>query len=606
MKNIKVLLSNLMYCIKRVSKLDKWFIPLNVINSIVVAISNFVYPFILMVTIKGIEEGLELHVIIVQAFILIIIYFLIILFTRFLSRDMMLYRRNRLSILILKEFYFNSLLFDYELFEDSSTQDAFEKASRATSHYNGMVDMVVKFGDFLTSIITILAAASIILFINPIIVVVISLLSVAKYFLMSYNTKKRKSDFRDKIPNYTRKYNYVSNISRNLALSKDLKVYSLNIILEKEHIENSNKYLELFKKDRNRNAFINSIIEVFRFLDEICLYSVLCFEVLNNRLDIATFTFMVSNVRTLIANISRLITDYTTLFDISYKITDYREFFKIDLYESSRTVYITEEDVNNNGINVTFDHVYYSYLHQDGYTLKDLTFTINKGERVALVGLNGAGKTTLVKLLVGFYHPTKGNILINGININNIARDCLVKLFAPVFQNVELYGFSIYENVSMKPLSKSNVDEIEEAIKLSGSYKKVDSLELKGNTILSRDFDEKGVLLSGGEAQKLSLARTIYKKAPFVILDEPTSALDALAEANLYNTLNDVIGSSSAIFISHRLSSTKFCDSIIVLDKGEIIEKGTHDYLMSINSTYKEYFDTQSLYYKSDSIDEAI
>ena len=230
--------------------------------------------------------------------------------------------------------------------------------------------------------------------------------------------------------------------------------------------------------------------------------------------------------------------------------------------------------------------------------MKNLSFKIHKGERIALVGHNGAGKTTLIKLICGFYHPTEGEILINGVNIDEIDRESLIKLIAPVFQDSNHYAVSIKENVAMETVGCIDEEKLYNALNLVGLTKKIKELKNGVNTIITRDMDDTGVELSGGESQKLSIARAIYKDAPFVILDEPTSALDPLAEYDLYINLNKIINNHSAIFISHRLSSTKFCDRIFYLEKGELLEVGTHEELMSIDSEYKKLFNMQAEYYK--------
>ena len=235
---------------------------------------------------------------------------------------------------------------------------------------------------------------------------------------------------------------------------------------------------------------------------------------------------------------------------------------------------------------------------QEGYSLKDVSFKIKRGERIALVGNNGAGKTTLVKLLCGLYHPTSGEILINGINIETISRESLADLVAPVFQDTSHYAISVKENIAMDNNSKIDDSLIKSAINLTELNEKINKLPNGIDTVITRELDETGIELSGGENQKLSIARAVYKNAPLIILDEPTSALDPLAEYNLYNNFNKIIKDSSAIFISHRLSSTKFCDRIFLLDHGSLKEVGTHNELMSYDSDYKKLFDMQAEYYK--------
>jgi len=246
----------------------------------------------------------------------------------------------------------------------------------------------------------------------------------------------------------------------------------------------------------------------------------------------------------------------------------------------------------------TFRNVSYRYHGAEGYALKNLNLTFDAGERLAVVGLNGAGKTTFIKLLLRLYDVTEGEILLNGINIKRFKREEYYRLFAPVFQNVEIFAFPFSENVSMKTPENTDKELAKECLIKAGMEEKVNGL-LKGvDTQLLKVLHEDGVDLSGGEKQKLALARALYKDAPVIILDEPTAAFDALAEYNLYKSFNELIGDKSAIYISHRLSSTRFCDHIAMFKEGEIVEYGSHEELLLKKGAYAEMFEIQAQYYK--------
>ena len=229
-----------------------------------------------------------------------------------------------------------------------------------------------------------------------------------------------------------------------------------------------------------------------------------------------------------------------------------------------------------------------------------MNLKINAGERLAVVGLNGAGKTTMIKLLLRLYDPTEGVITLNGVDIKKYDREEYYKLFAPVFQDVETFAFPIAENVSMKTGADTDKDRVVKALDEAGLKEKIEGLKKGIDTYITNIVEDDGIDLSGGEKQKLALARALYKDADVVVLDEPTSALDAIAEQQLYERFDRMIGKKSAVYISHRLASTRFCDNIAMFKDGEMIEYGSFDELMSKNGEYANMFNIQAKYYNED------
>ena len=247
----------------------------------------------------------------------------------------------------------------------------------------------------------------------------------------------------------------------------------------------------------------------------------------------------------------------------------------------------------------------YRYSGATTDAVSHLSLKLHPGEKLAVVGLNGAGKTTFIKLLCRLYNPTEGYITLNGVDIQNYSREEYYRLFSPVFQNVEVFAFPIEENVSMKTPEKTEAEAVVAAVKEAGLEEKIFALPENIKTQLLKIVDENGVDFSGGEKQKLALARALYKNAPVVVLDEPTSALDAIAEQRLYESFDKMIGEKSAVYISHRLASTRFCDRIAMFEGGTIIELGTHDALMEKNGAYAHMFEVQAQYYQENAGEEA-
>ncbi len=257
---------------------------------------------------------------------------------------------------------------------------------------------------------------------------------------------------------------------------------------------------------------------------------------------------------------------------------------------------IPTEKRSDNIYDIEFHNVSFKYPHSDIYAIKNLSFKFKVGEKVAVVGMNGSGKTTMIKLLCRLYDPTEGYITLNGIDITKYDYEDYLALFSVVFQDFRLFSFSLGENVACT--QNYDDDKVLSCLNIAGMKERVSSLTDGLKSVIYKDFDENGIEISGGEAQKIAIARALYKDAPFVILDEPTASLDPIAEYEIYSRFNDMVENKTAIYISHRLSSCRFCDKIAVFHEGEIIQFGSHeDLLKDTNGKYYELWNAQAQYY---------
>ena len=505
---------------------------------------------------------------------------------------------EKLTYKIILERSIQTLELDYELLEEPTGQEALEKATRYNGEWNGIVGLANRGFRTIQYLIQIIIGSAIILTINIWLVVCIISLAVFKIFLENRRQVKVKSINDEAIPQW-RRVNYVNNISTNLSIGKDLRVYNMDRFIEAERTSVFKNILKNIRKRIAYNTTVDIIIHILAAVDSIILYGFLLYEVLNNGMLISTFTFMLASISNVTWSLTYFAREYSNTYRCSLESIDYL----VIMGDKYKTKTYTN-DLPNENFSIEFKNVYYQYAGQIGYALEDVSFKITKGEKIALVGYNGAGKTTLTKLICGLYHPTKGQILVNGVDIETLKRDELAKAISPVFQETLIYAYDVKSNVSMAYGNSIEYDKVIKATKIAGVDKKIDSLKDKYETMLTRDLEDDGIELSGGESQKLAIARAIYKNAPLYILDEPTSALDPLAEAEIYQNFNEVVGGNSVIYISHRLSSTKFCDKVIVLDNGKIKEIGTHYELLKEDTLYKKLFDMQAEYYKGEQVND--
>ena len=245
---------------------------------------------------------------------------------------------------------------------------------------------------------------------------------------------------------------------------------------------------------------------------------------------------------------------------------------------------------------IQLKNVSFVYPESEEYVFRNINLTIRAGEKLATVGLNGAGKTTLIKLIYGFYDPTEGEILLNGINIRKYNYADYIDIFSAVFQDFQILSLPLGQNVAASV--NYDADHVLDCLKKAGFEDRLAELPQGLNTYLYKSFKEDGVTISGGEAQKIAIARALYKDAPFIILDEPTAALDPIAEAEIYSKFNNIAGDKTAIYISHRLSSCQFCDDILVFHEGTVVQHGNHDTLVSDEcGKYYELWNAQAQYY---------
>ncbi len=256
------------------------------------------------------------------------------------------------------------------------------------------------------------------------------------------------------------------------------------------------------------------------------------------------------------------------------------------------------EKRSDNEYEIEFDHVFFKYPGAEEYAIEDFSLKIKVGEKMAVVGMNGSGKTTMIKLLCKLYEPTKGRILLNGVDIRKFDADEYRKLFSVVFQDFQLFSLELGENVSGS--EKYDREKVTDCLGKAGFIINQEKMNNGLETYLYKNYDDSGVEISGGEAQKIAIARALYKEAPFILLDEPTASLDPLAENEIYSRFDNIVGTKTAIYISHRLSSCKFCNDIVVFDHGKLIQRGSHEELLKdIHGKYYEMWNAQAKYYQT-------
>lgn len=392
---------------------------------------------------------------------------------------------------------------------------------------------------------------------------------------------------------YAKKANYIKEVSQKREFLKDIRIYKMEPWLSETFHLYRKKWSEYILKSENVNFGAVAINALMIFMRDIFVYVYLINRLLNKQIDISYFVFMVGLVVAFSNWLNEIINQTNKLIAFSAHVDHIRDFLEME-GEDIRKI---ESPAIKDEPSIEFKALSYRYPGSDQWIFKDFNLKIAPGEKIALVGVNGAGKTTLMLLLMGLLQPSSGKILIDGYHIKEFNKEDYYKLFSPVFQDINIFPESINSNVA-GTLSYDK-GRVEKALYESGMSDFVNPLNEKGDTFLVKTSREKSIDLSGGQNQRLLLARALYKDGKINILDESTAALDPIAESKIYEEYNEMSKDKTSIFISHRLASTKFCNRIILLEYGKIIEEGTHYELMEKDGGYKEMFDVQSQYYKN-------
>lgn len=468
-----------------------------------------------------------------------------------------------------------------------------EKQKRAEAFYNARfssgADFVEQCAHFLVCVIGVIASSVLLYKVNYFMILLILLTCVCEFFLLKF-LKTKQSETTDNYSKLSGKFEYFYKLSKNAEASKDIKLYGFSDYLIKTAADFIYQIERINAKYTKQSAAISGVRALLNLVRELVAYAYLTYLVLKNRLSVSDFIFCFG----IITGFSNWIMNLVFSFmEISRCCTDcalYREFVEESVSESKPEVDFNE--VNS----IEFRGVSFTYPASDTETIRNMSFKVNKGENIAIVGENGAGKTTVIKLLCGLYYPSKGDILINGRSSREFSSDSYFDLFSAVFQDYCFMPMTIAENITAE--QAYDKERLFAAFDKAGITDKINSLSEKENTLMVKDVYKNAADFSGGEKQKLLLAKAVYKNAPVLILDEPTAALDPISENELYLKYNELTEDKISFFISHRLSSTRFCDRILFIKDGAVAESGTHEELMAKKGAYYRMYQTQSMYYR--------
>ncbi|MCM1487707.1 MAG: ABC transporter ATP-binding protein/permease [Firmicutes bacterium] len=589
-KSFSVVRETLKYFLPVAWKVHKGYFFVGLLKTLAEAVQPFVAIFVSPLIIEELLGDRDIGRLTVLAAVIAVLPPLISFLGSFLGEQMEKYD-YKFQAYFSEEMSKRIMELDFQLTEDKKALDQVEAARTGISWYSGGVHGICDKAFSIIREAVKIAGTVALIAVNAPLLFLITLIAVIIRAVLGKKENKIEIEAFEKLSKINRCFGYFCQSTSDFRYGKDIRLYSAKDLMTEKWEGYTDQSIGFWRVNSDKEMPICGINTFFDIVRDTVSYLYLGILVLTGGISIPLFTQMLSAGSTFNSSMQDLtyhVQNITKRCNYAY------EYVKLMKYPAA--IEKGKKSVENIPHTIEFKNVSFTYPNTDVKVLKDISVTLRQGEHLSVVGLNGAGKTTFVKLLCRLYDPTSGEILLDGVNIKEYDYNQYMSLFAPVFQDFKLFAFSIRENIILD--GPGNDKELEKLAEQVGLRDKLASLEKGDSTVLFKSFDENGIEPSGGEQQKLAIARALYKNSPTVILDEPTAALDPVAEYDIYRQFNALVGGKTAVYISHRLSSCRFCDKIAVFGDGRVKEYGTHEELAGIDGgIYAGMFAAQAQYY---------
>ncbi|MEA4914305.1 MAG: ABC transporter ATP-binding protein [Christensenella sp.] len=502
-----------------------------------------------------------------------------------------MYRSMRLG----SEMCLASMQVDYKYLSSEAGQLENQKAQRAIgSTTTGVEDIVTRIVECSANLLGAVVYIFLLSSLNPLVILGLAVCGAISFFAGNLVNRYRVKHM-DEVQKCNQRVYYLTTATTDVLYAKDIRMYGMYDWLSALLRNGFNQNFDWDRKFALR-MFLSEVTDgLIAFLRDGFAYLYLISLVLAGTIPVSEFILYISAIAGLSMWVSGFAKNAILLNTASIQVSDFRVF--LDQADENQRQTCPKRDFSL-PMQIEFRHVNFAY--GEHVIFQDFNLVIEKGKKVALVGINGAGKTTLVKLLLNLITPDSGEILLDGVDSRQVDLKQYFSQFSVAFQDALILAYGMDVNISMRNSKETDQDRVDQAIETAGLTEKVKNLKKGKYTSCEKYLDSEGTELSGGERQKVILARALYKAAPVLVLDEPSAALDPIAESRLYETYHEMTKNKTSIYISHRLSSTKFCDEVLLLEGGRIAERGTHSELTRLGGTYAHMFDVQSHYYRQE------
>ena len=481
---------------------------------------------------------------------------------------------------------------EFQAIEDPYYLELTERAKQAIENQGCVFGFISSLASLLQGIITLFGLMAVILTFDYIVLIIIFVSFVIFTGLTLLSLKTQVKFFNDLIP-INRRFGYYLTILTEPRYGKDFRFYPIGKFMNKKFEDYGDEQAKYLKRFGNILGLVGAAQSVLKVIENILIYSYLILKTIKNSLPVSKFSLFISCALSFSSVIESMVNTSTSFLRHSQYVAPIMELVELPLPLEKKDAIPFDEEIET----IEFRNVSFTYPRTTSKILDNVSFKINKGEKISVVGLNGAGKTTIVKLICRLYKINEGEILVNGVNIDHYNYSSYISKISAVFQDFKLFAYSIKENILNEDGDEKEAYQI--ACKV-GLKEKIDKLDDGINSLYSKSFDEKGIELSGGECQKVAIGRALHSKSSLIILDEPTSALDPIAEAEIYSSFNNLVQNKTALYISHRMSSSVFCDKILILNNGKVEDFAPHKELIKKkDSLYYKLFTSQAKNYAS-------
>ena len=483
---------------------------------------------------------------------------------------------------------------DFKNMENPDFLDLIERSKHAMYNYQGISGYCRRGSNILSNIVLVVIAGAAIAVINPLIILVLVVISYFIYKILDSTMEWMKVNFRDAMSSNFRKNYYFSSTARDFKYAKYIRLFKMQDFIEQTWKDINTVYYAACKKNHRKWVMCEAKMSFLRLFQNLLLYVVLIYMVLNKGMSISDFVLYIGLVASFSTAMTDMFCNMVWMNMNRMELDDFRTF--MDWNEDKPDIEKGQGVSKNIGLKqfeFKFENVSFKYPGHEKYVLKNINLTIEAGSKLAVVGINGAGKTTLTKLLMRLYEPTEGRILLNGVDVKKYDRDIYFKIFAPVFQNIEIFAFPVWQNISMKPENETDKNRTMEALERSGLDEKINKYENKIDTMLLRIFDPNGVDLSGGERQRAFIAMALAQKSEILFLDEPTTYLDIYHQVEILELVKELNEESNltVVMVLHDINQAiKYSDNIIVMKFGQAIASGKVNEVINmklLNDVYK-------------------
>ena len=605
MKKIKTVFS----AFKEIHRLEKRLLPTSIVVAIIKAVMPFINIWFTSKIIDLLDGGTSMSDLAVYIGLAVGINAVLFFINYFLGDIYFMFR----SLMYNKELQnISAKLFkaEYQKLESSDFKELIHKHSEAQDRvFSSFVQFSWMMRDFISGAVTLIISVIIIIpllkigftktgdtyFESPVFLLTIfGAIAIMAVIILIVATQMNKAWFKagDEYSRLDRIFYYFLNMFSDYNTGKEIRLYKEQNLIEHTATD---KLLtdgeKLLKKASLHTAKSSSFVAILGALVGFGIYLFIGVKGLYGLFGIGSLVLYCGSFMQIINGIMKMAVTFGKTAEMVPLVNYY---FKIVNANDNMTYGEKELDLSDK-FEIEFKNVSFKYPNTENYALQNINLKINNGEHLAVVGRNGSGKTTFIKLMCRLYDVTDGEILINGINIKEYSKESIIKLYSVVFQDFKIFSTTLAQNISAN--EEYDKERLYDTLDKANIKDRVLAMENKESTYLYKDLDKSGVEISGGEAQKLALARALYKDSPVVILDEPTAALDPVAENEIYNRFNSFVDNKTAIYISHRLSSCVFCNRIAVFDKSQLVETGTHQGLLNVNGKYNELWNAQAKYY---------